>query len=94
MLLKIFDRLFQSFISVEASAPATAIRVFKMTNTLIPATARAAFIVEGGLKLARGATEPHQGENEEKQCGDKQHRRDEQNARKIQCLSLPAVKLS
>jgi hypothetical protein len=52
MLPKIFDRLFQTLISVEAPAPATAIRIFQMINTLIPATAHAALIVTALFAVA------------------------------------------
>src|SRR6267142_2601335 len=55
MLSEFLDRLFKNFIFVEASAPTTTIRVFKMVNTLIPATAHAAFIVTALFAVATPA---------------------------------------
>src|SRR5258708_29721507 len=55
MLSEFLDRLFKNFIFVEASAPTPTIRVFKMVNTLIPATAHAAFIVTALFAVATPA---------------------------------------
>src|SRR5258707_11603547 len=55
MLSEFLDRLFKNFIFVEASAPTTTIRVFKMVNTLIPAPAHAAFIVTALFAVATPA---------------------------------------
>src|SRR6267142_5693107 len=55
MLSEFLDRLFKNFIFVEASAPTTTIRVFRMINTLIPATAHAVFIVTALFAVATPA---------------------------------------